>query len=684
MHAVTPRTGTRRIASVSIASHLRAACLLGVAASLFACDDPVAPRVDPPRVHADVLSPAAPTMMVSGGGYHSCGLRLDGAIVCWGTNSFGAVTGTTPPTSAVAPFEHPGPFADVSAGYYHTCARRADGTVACWGAGATGAGSSPDFGQSMVPSELGEVLALDAGSWHSCALAASDGAVTCWGQDQLGQLSGTKRNPSPYVVLTATRAGPFSDVRSGNFHNCALATDGGTATCWGDDVHGQVSATQRGYSYATTATHQGPFTGISAGGQHSCAVREDRTVVCWGAGMANTGAFPHYGQSIVPEGLSDVVEVVAGESHTCARTADGTVVCWGAGTSSTGPQPYYGQSVVPAGLADVVDLSAGRFHTCAVRANGSVACWGLAAHGQISLPSDFSLLVPQIVTFTSTPPNPAWVGSSYEVAAVGGPSGQPVVFETLTPSVCTLSGDRTVTLVAAGTCRIVARQAGDATHQPARAVTQQFLVVRQAQTIAFASAPPSPAILGGSYAPSATGGGSGNPVVFTSLTPAVCPLEGDVLRLAAIGTCTLAADQAGNAAYLAAPRVTQTFSVVFAFGGSTGGGFASPVSSTAFNAVRAGQSVPVKFDLGGDRGSLVLASGYPQSMEVACPDGSEPVNVVPEETETAGGSTLSYDPATGLYTYVWKTDRAWTGTCREFALGLVDGTEHRARFQFAR
>jgi hypothetical protein len=49
---------------------------------------------------------------------------------------------------------------------------------------------------------------------------------------------------------------------------------------------------------------------------------------------------------------------------------------------------------------------------------------------------------------------------------------------------------------------------------------------------------------------------------------------------------------------------------------------------------------------------------------------------------TAGGSSLSYDAGTHTYTYVWKTDKAWANTCRQFVLGLNDGTFHRADFQF--
>ena len=47
---------------------------------------------------------------------------------------------------------------------------------------------------------------------------------------------------------------------------------------------------------------------------------------------------------------------------------------------------------------------------------------------------------------------------------------------------------------------------------------------------------------------------------------------------------------------------------------------------------------------------------------------------------TAGGSSLQFGD--GQYVYVWKTDKAWSGTCRQLVVKLSDNTEHRANFRF--
>jgi hypothetical protein len=112
-------------------------------------------------------------------------------------------------------------------------------------------------------------------------------------------------------------------------------------------------------------------------------------------------------------------------------------------------------------------------------------------------------------------------------------------------------------------------------------------------------------------------------------------------------------------------------------------GFYAPVDNgSTINAVKAGAAVPVKFSLGGDYGLNVFASGYPHAQLMQCVTG-EPIDVI-EETVTAGGSSLIYDPQTGRYTYVWKTDKTWAGSCRRLQVKLNDGETYTTQFTLSR
>jgi len=54
---------------------------------------------------------------------------------------------------------------------------------------------------------------------------------------------------------------------------------------------------------------------------------------------------------------------------------------------------------------------------------------------------------------------------------------------------------------------------------------------------------------------------SGLLVAYSSQTPAVCSVSGALVHLLAAGTCTVAANQAGDANFSAAPQVLQSFAV---------------------------------------------------------------------------------------------------------------------------
>ena len=86
-----------------------------------------------------------------------------------------------------------------------------------------------------------------------------------------------------------------------------------------------------------------------------------------------------------------------------------------------------------------------------------------------------------------------------------------------------------------------------------------------AQSISFTA--PATGTVGGSATLTATGGASGNPVIF-SVDPSsgvgVCTVSGtngSTVTYTAAGSCVIDANQAGNAGYAAAPQVTQTITV---------------------------------------------------------------------------------------------------------------------------
>jgi hypothetical protein len=149
------------------------------------------------------------------------------------------------------------------------------------------------------------------------------------------------------------------------------------------------------------------------------------------------------------------------------------------------------------------------------------------------------------------------VGATGNVT-VSSSSGAPVSVNSATPATCSVTAT-TVSGLSPGTCTVTGNQAGTADYEPAPQATQSFTILKGIQAIVFG---PAPTLRSGSTAAlSATGGSSGNPVVFASTTPGTCTVAGAIVTGVAAGVCAVTGNQAGNANYDPAAQATLTFAV---------------------------------------------------------------------------------------------------------------------------
>ena len=98
------------------------------------------------------------------------------------------------------------------------------------------------------------------------------------------------------------------------------------------------------------------------------------------------------------------------------------------------------------------------------------------------------------------------------------------------------------------------------------------------------------------------------------------------------------------------------------------------------NVVNAGSTVPLKFSVGGYRGTDLFAAGFPASSAQSCLAGA-PSDVL-EQVASPGAPGLTYDTGSDRYQLNWKTQKGWAGSCRTLVLKLRDGSTHTAQFRF--
>lgn len=275
---------------------------------------------------------------VVAGASHTCARTNDGTVVCWGDDRFGqsgdGEAGDDPTRAPARVLTERGALYGVvamAAGSAHTCALREDHAVYCWGRNDQGQLGVP---VAMMPSMgcagVCSTLAVSVTGYEGTGLpepadsgvrgdASSDAAMEGGARpdaqaqpdvqsmpDASENSDGSTRDGSSGDAALDARA-PMIDpqptvIAAGGDTSCARIDDG-TVRCWGSDALGQLGDGRAGgFSPSPTlviaspgAASNNPLQSVElvrVGGSSVCAKLADRSVRCWGsneAGALGTG-----------------------------------------------------------------------------------------------------------------------------------------------------------------------------------------------------------------------------------------------------------------------------------------------------------------------------------------------------------------------------------------------------------
>ncbi|HEX9765405.1 MAG TPA: PxKF domain-containing protein, partial [Nitriliruptorales bacterium] len=114
-------------------------------------------------------------------------------------------------------------------------------------------------------------------------------------------------------------------------------------------------------------------------------------------------------------------------------------------------------------------------------------------------------------------------------------------------------------------------------------------------------------------------------------------------------------------------------------------GFFAPVENPdVVNVVKAGSTIPIKFRLKVDDGTIVddtAAISAVRSVWMECPTATESTTADDDPASATGSTVLRFDAESQQFVFDWRTNRLWRG-CREFQVETIDGAIHRAWFKF--
>lgn len=339
---------------------------------------------------------------ISAGYNHTCVIRRDGTLWCWGRNQVGELgLPASPPVLAPTLVPLPGKAVKVAAGGgqgspnpAHTCVILEDTTVYCWGSGSfgqLGMGGNVAVGEPKQVTSLVNVVDLAAGGKHTCAVK-KDGDLYCWGADNRGQLG----NPSmqnlstPGLIMSGVK-----QVDGGEQHTCAVMMTGGLK-CWGENGEGALGTgepedpTDRQLPTDVVTPLLDGVEEVAVGDRHTCA-RKKNEVYCFGNDYNGACGAQKWGPLFTPTlvAVPEVMHVAVGRERSGAVWgANGSVKMWGVKELGDGMEPLSG-TPLDVKLTGVVRLAGGYEHTCALKSNGEVWCWGEDAEGQLGDSPDF-------------------------------------------------------------------------------------------------------------------------------------------------------------------------------------------------------------------------------------------------------------------------------------------------------
>jgi len=256
----------------------------------------------------------------------------------------------------------------------------------------------------------------------------------------------------------------------------------------------------------------------------------------------------------------------------------------------------------------------------------------------------------QVITFEAFPDSITTV-ATVELTATAS-SGLPVAYVTTTPDVCgitTSGGTSSVLINTAGTCTVTASQPGGnnggTEYLPASDVTRDLTITKAAPYIEFTTVTDQ-LLSAGTVTVDATADvttPSGTTTVgavesFTSLTTEVCTVQAPLassatVNLLDVGTCTIQADRAADASYLAA-------SGAISFGVSNAVSPPPPVDAGSANLPAGVVGLPYSATVAASGGQApfqwsLVSGSLPEGLSLNLSTGQISGTPTTEETQTA-------------------------------------------------
>jgi alpha-tubulin suppressor-like RCC1 family protein len=301
----------------------------------------------------------------------------------------------------------------ISAGMSHSLILNTRGQVFSFGTNeyeqlGAGAIEHQNLPTLIETSELGKIITISAGSYHSLLLN-SEGQVFSFGANDCGQLGlGENEDENLPMLIKETQSRKIVAISASGSHSLFLDDQGQVFSC-GNNEFGQLGLGDCEDRLDLTLIEIPAINiiAISAGGHHSLILDCDGQVYSFGSGLLGRLGHRKSKYRLVPTlieapWIGDIIGISAGGEHSLILNSNGQVFSFGGnmcGHLGLGDEKNRNQPTIikNIGIGRIAAISAGVCHSLIANSEGQVFSFGSNLSGQLGLGDNKNRSIPTLI-----------------------------------------------------------------------------------------------------------------------------------------------------------------------------------------------------------------------------------------------------------------------------------------------
>jgi hypothetical protein len=310
----------------------------------------------------------------------SCGIKPDGSLWCWGSDSMGRLGNgsvITADQDVPSRVQDSAPYVKVVTSEAGFNGLRADGTLMYWGYSYDGVlGQGAGVNPSDIPRKVAtnvKFVDVDTVQRGACGISTA-GDAYCWGTNNYGRLGNGTTGGVTATPTLVSGGKKWVNISVSYYASCGIDTNA-QLWCWGAGNRlGNGDTADK--NVPTLVPDPGPWRKVEMNNDAACALKQDGSRWCWGYNYRALGlgsSLDTVWQKLPARTTYEGPFVDLSNNGRCAIKIDGTLWCV---SELYGQAGFLGQLIGDPGPWAAMAENGAVTVNCGIKTDGSFWCWG--------------------------------------------------------------------------------------------------------------------------------------------------------------------------------------------------------------------------------------------------------------------------------------------------------------------